>query len=1080
MTKRLKPLRGEAAKLLNLVMEAQDTQTLEQALELGHALGQPAEGLLEGVEVTAAGELLPSSRFRGTQANQPTLDLLLMQQLSIALEGSPEANLRSAVRHLNLFCQIPPVLRGFDGLESLTIYMVAGAQWRDLSNWGAFPSLRSFSVTQATSKVQPCKLESLDGLHAPLLESLRAAALGLTSVEALSTSLCLSDVDLSGNAVLQSISGLKTSAPTLQTINLESCRELANIEPLEGSIALLTINLKDCARLRSLQPLAASNSLKQLNLEGCAQIESLLHLSASELAPWRYGIFSLEGCAALTSLEGLPTLSKETTALHLEQMPALVSLAGIEAACSIETLEIHNTALTHLGGLEKLPSLAELRGVDCNALQDISVLGQLQKLSQVRFNDCAQIQLLPTQWGHMLRRLELTTGKFNALGQLPQGLEQLEVRGVATLNDLQGVEKATALKFVAVDTCLKDAHALQGLPKAILRCFEASAHPLNAAWLQAVAGGLKPLRLDLAFSNLKDLQVLVEFPQLQAVQVGYNACEVYELKDGVYLTEAAVRTLQRVICKKHKLATPDFLKARRTSTKAIVEGGPSLAELKRGLTSTDFAEILEALEKLRTTASPALYDAVVEGVYGPTLYTGDTKALGKLFKDIHAPYRPWARWALTHVLMDAPDEAISAVAIREKLESITLTVSLSYGQDPARPLPLARFKCLQTITLDGMPGNDLSFLREAGPLQSITLSEMKDLTSFETLACMTSLKTLQTLTVKQCPALTSLQGLESATLLKRFTLEGADQLSDFSAMNGMQSLQAFPGRYYREEIIDFSSFKTLNDIQFVAGLEAATSLKFNLTGRVDLSPLTRLKNLQSVKLEFDTLDQDFSHLSRLRELDITLIDPKTGYTLSSTKKPKPEHQYLWLGEFPQLEKLEVSGGCHDMSQLQAPRLNSFASSSRMPSLKGIGQASDIRFQMSECQSLDGLEDSPIESLDIYYSAHDFKSVPSVKLLHKLLRLNKLRIGSGLTDLHAKELIGCANIQRLETASFTGSLAFLDGWTQLAFLDLQNSGELTSMETLCNLPSLTEIRLRGSAMKRETWPKALQDRLVFRS
>lgn len=40
--------------------------------------------------------------------------------------------------------------------------------------------------------------------------------------------------------------------------------------------------------------------------------------------------------------------------------------------------------------------------------------------------------------------------------------------------------------------------------------------------------------------------------------------------------------------------------------------------------------------------------------------------------------------------------------------------------------------------------------------------------------------------------------------------------------------------------------------------------------------------------------------------------------------------------------------------------------------------------------------------------------------------------------------------------------------------------MTDLETLCGLPSLVEIRLRGSAMKREAWPKALQDRLDFRS
>ena len=62
MAERLKPLRGDGAKLLKLVTEAEDLQTLEQALELGAALGQPAEGLLDGVEVNGAGELVLSSR----------------------------------------------------------------------------------------------------------------------------------------------------------------------------------------------------------------------------------------------------------------------------------------------------------------------------------------------------------------------------------------------------------------------------------------------------------------------------------------------------------------------------------------------------------------------------------------------------------------------------------------------------------------------------------------------------------------------------------------------------------------------------------------------------------------------------------------------------------------------------------------------------------------------------------------------------------------------------------------------------------------------------------------------------------
>ena len=1078
MVERLKPLRGDGAKILKLVIEAQDTQTLEQALELGHALGQPAEGLLDGVEVTAGGELLLSSRFKGTQAGQPALNLLLMQQLSMALEGSPEAKLRKSVRHLNLVCQIVPTLRGFDGLESLSLKMVDGSRWNHLSNFGEMNSLRSFSLTHHQSKDQPCTVDSLNGLNAPLLQNLFISGLGLTSVEALSASTCLTHVDLSNNTELLSISGLKSSAQTLEILNLEACSLLTSIEPLEGATELQSINLKDCTKLRSLKPLFASQNLQKIILQGCAQIESLEGLSTKELAASGYHYFSLAGCASLISLRGLPPLSREVSTLYLQEMPALVSLHGIESASAIETLEIDNTALTDLRGLDRLTSLVNLTFRDCNHLEDIGILGQLKTLANVHFIDCPQLKILPRQWGNDLRSLNFSAGNFSALGELPETLEEIEVRGVATLLDLKGIEKSSSLKLAAVDTFLKDAHALQGLPNVYLRCFGANASRVTSSWLQAVAGRLNPLRLDLVFSNLEELQFLVEFPQLQALSIGFQAAEFYQQKVGDYSTESAVRTLQRVICKKHKLSTPEYLKPRRISNKAIVEGGPSLVDIKIGLTSKDFAQIVAAIDKLRATSSASLYDAIVEGVDAVTLYTGDTKALGKFFKDIHAPYRPWARWALTHILMDAPDEAARAVLIRDQLESMVLTVSLSYGQDPKRTLPLARFKSLQSITLQGLSGNDLSFLLEVGPLKSLTVFDMKDLTDLETLSSMKSLTSLESLTIQQCPALLTLQGLEAAIGLNRLVVDGSEQLRDFSAMSGMHSLKGFP-RYYGLESVDLSNFTSLSDIQFASGLKSAKSLKFKLTGRVDFSPLARLENLESVKLELDTLNQDFVPLANMRELEIDLVDPKTGYTISSDKKLKAEHRYVWASEFPMLEKLRVDGGEHDMSLLRAPRLKSFASYSRMPSLLGVGHASEIIFQISECQSLDGLEESPIESLDIYYSSHERKSLPSVNLMRKLPSLKKLRIGSGLTDLHAKELTDCENIQRLETSSFTGSLAFLKGWTQLSFLDLQNSGELTSLETLCELPSLNEIRLRGSAMKRDRWPKALQDKLVFK-
>jgi len=57
---------------------------------------------------------------------------------------------------------------------------------------------------------------------------------------------------------------------------------------------------------------------------------------------------------------------------------------------------------------------------------------------------------------------------------------------------------------------------------------------------------------------------------------------------------------------------------------------------------------------------------------------------------------------------------------------------------------------------------------------------------------------------------------------------------------------------------------------------------------------------------------------------------------------------------------------------------------------------------------------------------------------------------------------------------------LQGWNNLTKIDLRDSGELSHIETLCDLVSLVNIRLRGAAMKRNTWPKVLQERLDFLS
>ena len=75
-------------------------------------------------------------------------------------------------------------------------------------------------------------------------------------------------------------------------------------------------------------------------------------------------------------------------------------------------------------------------------------------------------------------------------------------------------------------------------------------------------------------------------------------------------------------------------------------------------------------------------------------------------------------------------------------------------------------------------------------------------------------------------------------------------------------------------------------------------------------------------------------------------------------------------------------------------------------------------------------------------------------------------------------MGCAQIECLEASSYRGTLGFLEGWNSLTELDLRNSGPLEGIEAVEALPNLKRIRLRGSEMKRDSWPKSLQDVLDY--
>jgi hypothetical protein len=75
----------------------------------------------------------------------------------------------------------------------------------------------------------------------------------------------------------------------------------------------------------------------------------------------------------------------------------------------------------------------------------------------------------------------------------------------------------------------------------------------------------------------------------------------------------------------------------------------------------------------------------------------------------------WARWAITHALMDAPAACASAQALCHAIETIVLDISLVQGRDLSKPLALDRFKALKSFTLRGTDDSDLGFLSTLHP-----------------------------------------------------------------------------------------------------------------------------------------------------------------------------------------------------------------------------------------------------------------------------------------------------------------------------------------------------------------------------
>lgn len=1043
MATRLKPLQPDAARLWKMIT-TNDRDALRHGLAIAEGLGCPLNGVLDGVEVNGLGELVRSSRFSGTALAQPVLDAILLHQLSMGLPGSPEACLREQVRVLDLRLRIMPRLVGFSGLTFLRITLDDSGEVADLANFGDLPQLRV--LTLAVSGVESALL-SLRGLQAPLLEQLFLEKTGLVDIAALSACTQLTEVDLSGNPKLERVDGLQAACASLRQLRLHACTALCSLDGLQGATQLELLELTDCESLKTLAPLSRSTQLCRISLAGCAALQSLEGLTAPCLILLderkRWEGFQLTGCTSLTSLKGLPDLHASLRRLVIQDAGALTDLTGIEAAQLQESIQIEGAPLQDLSALAGLQTLRALTLSDLPALEDASVLGRLSGVQEMHIDSCPRLGTLPTQWATPLVKLTLDAcPALHALGQLPPTLEWLNISQCEGLTDLKGVESARALRHLQCDPSLTDGGAVASLPLLEVRCYLGSAKAKNENLARAF-GGVMPLRLHLSGVHNTAIDWLTELQGLVSVTLSEACAKANHLGKTDYVKETEVRTLQRQLCKAYGLPVPAYLKSTRTAARSV-EGGPAFVQM---FTSTDPATVRQALEILRASGDPSLYALVTEGADPTALYTGDSRAIGKIFREVKADDRLLARWAVTSALADAPDDAVQALALRQRVCTMVLALhptGMGTWTSPAitaqaagmqgLPMPtLTRFTALKSLKLQGLAVSDLGFLGEIPSLEHLSL--------------------------EQLPALASLKGLAGTPHLKSIGIQHCAALQDIQDLRHLGDLESSGFR-----CLDLHNLGPLSDLGFVAGLKSLTKLRFHAAPRADLSAFLNAQSVAELELVLDNWDIDLAPLRHVRKLECTYAN---GYP----KNRGPAHP--WAYRWHALENLSISFGVHDFAGLQAERLETVHFSAKAASLKGLGRITHLNSSLMEVQSIDSLSDSQLSQLDVGNFPGSFKAIASIE------SLRRLRLPRSLSPQRYAQLKACAQITQLDAKGFSGSLGFLAGWNALSVLDLRDSADLADIETLLALPALQSLRLKGAQLKRDAWPKQLQDRMHYR-
>ncbi len=1096
---------GRDSQNLWKLLSARDVDLVAQGISLAAALDSSWEDLLDGVDVApATGTLERGPRFTGTGPSQVYLDVALLGLLSVAVQGTRGAELRRAVKALEITVSAIPALNGYDALERLSITLSTGVNVEDLSALGCLPALRALSLSSAGEHWQPDRatLASLNGLDAPSLTDISVVNLNLTSADALAACRSLVKVDLGGNAELANISGLSGSVSTLRDVSLKGCTAIDSLEPMSG-VNLERLILEDCQNIESLTALSECSAFSELSLKGCQKLMSLAGIAGKPVAAAgkEYGgyEFSLAGCSALESIVGLPRLDEKFKSLRLD-LTSITTLDGIDAAGHITNLSASAMSLHDISHIAVLKNLENVSFSYSEDLKDATILGQLEKLEIVSLSSCSALEVLPAIWKSPLRELDVTgCSSLTSLGGLSTSLECLgtwgsridlsgctrlesidaisitsmskadhvDLSGCDSLASLSGLDILKAVKTVVIPPQIRDASALKGqrglviinlgdelkalpatLGKALEKIPKLAICVRNAERLEgcdSLSGLANITSVDLtAAQKLKDLRWMIGLPALETLKLHSASPAAKLAKAAKFDSLTKVRKLQSALCAELKLPPPAHLDP--AASKKVTAARTSsllIKELKAGLTSASIEDVRKALVKLASEGDAAIFDQLVEGASSGAAFNGNSEAMGKIFKGVKAGDRGTARLALASILAMAPDDAVDAAKIRSEVTEMDIEFpeSSEAGDVP----PLGGFQHLETLSLSKLPGESLLFCQ--------------------------GLSSLKTIMITDAPELKSLDGLGACSGLGEIQIRNAEKLTGFDVLEGLHKLSD----------LSLSSAGHITRLGFVKGLKSVTRIALQIAADANLEPFESAPWMTDVSLTLQGMCPVLDALHHVETLSI--CGCPSGYWFDDDA-PKHEPIYVNLDvSLPSLRELTLRGGIYDFRKLRAPSLEkvSFWGRCIFPAeFRGLATREDVRFASwgtSSCEAatLEGLDACTLGELDLIPFKDFLKDLSGLK---DIASLRKVSVPVFDAEVLAT-LPTVPQVEHLVCRNFEGSLAWIAAFKGVKIIELQEAGELVQMDVLASLPMLESIRLKGAKTKRESWPDSLQAKLDYR-